>query len=139
MICTGTGSAPMRAMTERRRRRHASGDGKLMLFFGARTGRELPYFGPLMNLPRDFIDINLAFSRMPGAPRRYVQDLMRERGSDVATMLGDRSTHVYVCGLKGMEQGVLDALREISEAYGTAWEPRWRELKSEGRLHFETY
>lgn len=139
MICTGTGSAPMRAMTERRRRRHAPGDGKLMLFFGARTGRELPYFGPLMNLPRDFIDINLAFSRTPGAPRRYVQDLMRERANDVAAMLGDRNTHVYVCGLKGMEQGVLDALREISDAHGTAWEPRWRELKSEGRLHFETY
>ena len=80
MICTGTGSAPMRAMTERRRRRRGKdGDGKLMLFFGARTQQELPYFGPLMNLPPDFIDINLAFSRVPGAPKRYVQDLMRER------------------------------------------------------------
>ena len=38
MICTGTGSAPMRAMTERRRRRIALKEGgKLMLFFGART------------------------------------------------------------------------------------------------------
>src|SRR5437899_2159672 len=38
MICTGTGSAPMRAMTEHRRRLQATGknpDGKLMLFFGA--------------------------------------------------------------------------------------------------------
>ena len=38
MICTGTGSAPMRAMTEWRRRLRASGKfegGKLMLFFGA--------------------------------------------------------------------------------------------------------
>jgi benzoyl-CoA 2,3-dioxygenase component A len=36
MICTGTGSAPMRAMTEWRRRLRASGkfeSGKLMLFF----------------------------------------------------------------------------------------------------------
>jgi len=54
MICTGTGSAPMRAMTEWRRRLRASGkfeSGKLMLFFGARTQEELPYFGPLQNLP----------------------------------------------------------------------------------------
>ena len=82
MICTGTGSAPMRAMTEWRRRLRSSGKfegGKLMLFFGARTREELPYFGPLMSLPKDFIDINLAFSRTPGQPRRYVQDLMRER------------------------------------------------------------
>lgn len=45
----------MRAMTEWRRRLRASGrfeDGRLMLFFGARTQEELPYFGPLQNLPR---------------------------------------------------------------------------------------
>src|SRR5262249_53374366 len=64
MICTGTGSAPMRAMTERRRRRIKEKEGgELMLFFGARRPEELPYFGPLMKLPKDFIDINLAFSR----------------------------------------------------------------------------
>ena len=43
-------SAPMRAMTEWRRRLRKSGRfeaGKLMLFFGARTKEELPYFGPL--------------------------------------------------------------------------------------------
>ena len=71
MICTGTGSAPMRAMTEWRRRLRKSGKfegGKLMLFFGARTKEELPYFGPLGNLPKDFIDINFAFSRTPGQP-----------------------------------------------------------------------
>ncbi len=87
MICTGTGSAPMRAMTEWRRRLRSSGKfegGKLMLFFGARTKEELPYFGPLQNLPRDFIDINFAFSRTPGAPKRYVQDAMRERAADLA-------------------------------------------------------
>jgi benzoyl-CoA 2,3-dioxygenase component A len=139
MICTGTGSAPMRAMTERRRRLRAADDGKLMLFFGARTARELPYFGPLMNLPRDFIDINLAFSRTPGAPKRYVQDLMQERGGAVAELLASRETHVYVCGLKSMETGVLDALRNVSEAHGADWNATWRELKSEGRLHFETY
>ena len=73
MICTGTGSAPMRAMTEWRRRLRKTGKfegGKLMLFFGARTQQELPYFGPLQSLPKDFIDINLAFSRTPGQPKR---------------------------------------------------------------------
>ena len=58
--------------------------GKLMLFFGARTKEELPYFGPLLNLPRDFIDINFAFSRTQGEPKRYVQDAMRERAADLA-------------------------------------------------------
>jgi len=140
MICTGTGSAPMRAMTERRRRRRGKdGDGRLMLFFGARTQQELPYFGPLTGLPPDFIDINLAYSRVPGAPRRYVQDLMRERAADVAALLADADTCIYVCGLKGMEQGVLDALADVASGHGLEWSVTWRRLKAEGRLHFETY
>ena len=43
-------------------------DGKLLLFFGARTEQELPYFGPLMSLPKDFIDINLAFHARRASP-----------------------------------------------------------------------
>lgn len=140
MICTGTGSAPMRAMTERSRRLIGTADiGKLMLFFGARTERELPYFGPLMKLPRDFIDINLALSREPGQPKRYVQDLIRERAAHVRGLLADRNTCIYVCGLKGMEVGVLDALRDVVVQSGEDWSILHDALRREGRLHFETY
>lgn len=140
MICTGTGSAPMRAMTERSRRLIGTADiGKLMLFFGARTERELPYFGPLMKLPRDFIDINLALSREPGQPKRYVQDLIRERAAHVRGLLADRNTCIYVCGLKGMEVGVLDALRDVVMQSGEDWSILHDALRREGRLHFETY
>jgi len=140
MICTGTGSAPMRAMTERYRRRIGRGtNGRLMLFFGARTQRELPYFGPLMKLPRDFIDINLALSREPQQPRRYVQDLIRERAGDVRELLADPDTCVYVCGLKGMEAGVLEALRDVVVQGGQDWTILHDALRREGRLHFETY
>ena len=142
MICTGTGSAPMRAMTEWRRRLRQSGKfegGKLMLFFGARTKEELPYFGPLQSLPKDFIDINLAFSRTPGQPKRYVQDLMRERAADLGELLKDPDTFIYVCGLRSMEDGVVQALREIAQRAGLSWDTLGAGLKKEGRLHLETY
>ena len=142
MICTGTGSAPMRAMTEWRRRLRASGkfeSGKLMLFFGARTQQELPYFGPLQNLPKDFIDINLAFSRTPGAPKRYVQDLMRERVADLAALLADDNSYFYVCGLKSMEEGVVLALRDVAQQAGLDWDSVGAALQAQGRLHLETY
>lgn len=142
MICTGTGSAPMRAMTEWRRRLRASGKfegGKLMLFFGARTKEELPYFGPLQSLPKDFIDINLAFSRTPGQPKRYVQDLMRERAADVGALLADPNAYFYVCGLKAMEEGVVLALKDIAQGAGLDWEAIGAALKRDGRLHLETY
>ncbi|MEO7128382.1 MAG: benzoyl-CoA 2,3-epoxidase subunit BoxA [Rhodoferax sp.] len=142
MICTGTGSAPMRAMTEWRRRLRKSGKfegGKLMLFFGARTQQELPYFGPLQNLPKDFIDINFAFSRAAGQPKRYVQDRMRERAPDLAALLQDPNTYLYVCGLKSMEEGVVLALRDVVHEAGLSWEMLGATLKREGRLHLETY
>ena len=142
MICTGTGSAPMRAMTEWRRRLRNSGkfeSGKLMLFFGARTQQELPYFGPLQTLPKDFVDINLAFSRTPGQPRRYVQDLMRERAADLAALLQDGHSHFYVCGLKSMEEGVVLALRDVAQEAGLQWDAIGAALKREGRMHLETY
>jgi benzoyl-CoA 2,3-dioxygenase component A len=172
MICTGTGSAPMRAMTEWRRRlrqialqspdRSAAGpsqgasaplggsdprsggawgheSGKLMLFFGARTQVELPYFGPLQSLPKDFIDINFAFSREAGKPKRYVQDAMRERAADLAALLADSNAHFYVCGLKAMEEGVVLALRDIATQAGLDWDSVGADLKAEGRLHLETY
>jgi benzoyl-CoA 2,3-epoxidase subunit A len=142
MICTGTGSAPMRGMTEWRRRERQKGTfegGKLMLFFGARSKEELPYFGPLKNLPTDFIDINFAFSRTAGQPKRYVQDAMRERAADLAPLLADANTYFYVCGLKSMEEGVLSAMRHIAEGAGLSWDAVGAALKKEGRLHLETY
>jgi benzoyl-CoA 2,3-epoxidase subunit A len=142
MICTGTGSAPMRAMTEWRRRLRQSGKfegGKLMLFFGARTQKELPYFGPLQKLPKDFIDINFAFSREPGQTKRYVQDVLRERSSDLVALLKDANTFIYVCGLKSMEEGVVLALRDVATQAGLDWDQLGQTLKQTGRLHLETY
>jgi benzoyl-CoA 2,3-epoxidase subunit A len=142
MICTGTGSAPMRAMTEWRRRLRQSGKfegGKLMLFFGARTKEDLPYFGPLQSLPKDFIDIHYAFSRTPNQPKRYVQDAMRERAADLAPLLADSNTYFYVCGLKSMEEGVVLAMRDIATQTGLPWDAIAAELKASSRLHLETY
>jgi benzoyl-CoA 2,3-dioxygenase component A len=141
MICTGTGAAPMRAMTEYRRRLMAAGkpvEGKLMLFFGARRPGELPYFGPLLKLPPSFIDMHLAFSRVDGEPKTYVQDRLREAGPAVTELLkGD--TYLYVCGLKGMEAGVMESLRDICITAGMDWPALHARMVSEGRFHVETY
>ncbi|MBP0620517.1 benzoyl-CoA 2,3-epoxidase subunit BoxA [Cupriavidus consociatus] len=139
MICTGTGSAPMRAMTERMRRNLAHFSGRRMLFFGARNANELPYFGPLLKLPKDFLDIHFAFSRDPDTPRRYVQDAIREAADAVAALIADPNGHVYICGLKGMEEGVLAAFDAVCAGAGRSWAELEAIMKAEGRLHIETY
>jgi benzoyl-CoA 2,3-dioxygenase component A len=110
-----------------------------MLFFGARTAAELPYFGPLTRLPKDFIDIHLAFSRVPQQPRQYVQDLIRLRGEEVARMLQDANTYLYICGLKGMENGVDAAFSEVCQRKGLDWGMLRNEMRQQGRYHVETY
>jgi benzoyl-CoA 2,3-epoxidase subunit A len=142
MVCTGTGAAPMRAMIHRRHRQRTEAafeGGRMMLFFGARTTAELPYFGRLDRIPKDMVDVNLAFSRIPGKPKRYVQDVMHERSADLAGLLSDPDTYVYVCGLRNMEQGVVLALKEIAEGAGLRWQTIGPALKNEGRLHLETF
>jgi benzoyl-CoA 2,3-epoxidase subunit A len=147
MICTGTGSAPMRAMTEFRRRALNSADAskyaasKLMLFFGARTKEELPYFGPLLKLPTDFIDISFVFSRDPAlqGKKRYVQDAMLDKASDLAKLMQDENTYFYVCGLKSMEHGVLQSLETIAKGSGMDWSTVKEKMRVQGRLHLETY
>lgn len=139
MICTGTGSAPFRAMTERRRRRMPEAPGKLMLFFGARSPAELPYFGPLNKLPESLIQKELAFSRVSDQPKEYVQDRMRRCSDSIADLLQDENTYIYVCGLKGMEEGVESALNDIASEHDIEW-PRIREdMLNNGRYHVETY
>jgi benzoyl-CoA 2,3-dioxygenase component A len=93
----------------------------------------------LQNLPKDFIDINFAFSRTPGHPKRYVQDVMRERAADLGALLEDPNAHFYVCGLKAMEEGVVLALRDVATQAGLNWDAVGSALKSQGRLHLETY
>ncbi len=138
MICTGTGSAPFRAMTERRRRRRETA-GSLLLFFGARTPGELPYFGPLMKLPDSLIVKELCFSRLADQPKEYVQDRMHKRADVVAGLLRDERTHLFICGLKGMESGVNEALESICRAEGLNWKSLAAEMRDGGRFHVETY
>ena len=140
MICTGTGSAPMRAMTERRHRRMGLKEGgELWLFFGARTPEELPYCGPLQKLPKDLIEVNLAYSRQPGQPKHYVQDLIRARGDELARLLKDENSYIYICGLKAMEAGVDEAFADVCRSHGMDWSQVLPELKAASRYHVETY
>ena len=139
MVCTGTGAAPFRAFTERRRRLASAGRGRLHLFFGARAPQELPYFGPLQKVPPALLDQELVYSRLPDRPKEYVQHRMRARATDLAALLRKGSTHLYVCGLKGLEAGVEEALAEIGAAHGLDWPALRTAMREQGRLHVETY
>jgi benzoyl-CoA 2,3-dioxygenase component A len=139
MICTGTGSAPFRGFTERRRRTMRGAPGRMMIFFGARRPEELPYFGPLQKVPDGLLRKHFAYSRVPGQPKTYVQDRMRETADEVSVFLKHDRTYIYICGLKGMESGVDEALADICRGCGLDWAALRSEMRSQGRYHVETY
>lgn len=139
MICTGTGSAPFRGFTMRRQRETPRVRDSLTLVFGARSSRDLPYFGPLNKVPDHFMRKEFAFSRAPDQPKQYVQDKLREQSEAVAKLLGSGNAHIYICGLKAMEQGVEDALYDIASGAGQDWTLLRDQMRNEGRYHVETY
>jgi benzoyl-CoA 2,3-epoxidase subunit A len=139
MICTGTGSAPFRAFTMRRQRSGVDEAAGMTLVFGARTPDSLPYFGPLKKVPETLLKKHLVFSRVPGQPKRYVQDKLRDEQDAISDILADPGAHIYVCGLRGMEQGVEEALGNITEAMGLQWSALRDAMREEGRYHSETY
>jgi len=139
MICTATGSAPFRGFTERRRRTGGGGRGRMHLFFGARTPEELPYFGPLQRLPASLLAQDLVYSRVPGAAREYVEHRMAARADALAALLRSDRLHIYVCGLRGLEAGVEEALTAVGQAHGVDWAALRERLREAGRFHVETY
>lgn len=139
MICTGTGSAPFRAFTMRRQRNAAGRSGGMTLFFGARTPESLPYFGPLKKVPETILRKHLVFSRIEGEPKHYVQDKLREEAAAVADLLKDTNSHIYICGLRSMEDGVESAFSDICRGIGLDWADVRNGMRDEGRYHVETY
>lgn len=139
MICTGTGAAPFRAMTMRRQRTDPTDTGQLTLVFGARSPDDLPYFGPLEKVPDTFMAKHFAFSRIPGQPKQYVQDQLRAQSAAITALLTDPNAHIYVCGLKAMEEGVDSALAHIAETAGLDWAQTRDTMRGSGRYHLETY
>lgn len=139
MICTGTGSAPFRAFTMRRQRTTGPNQGGMTMFFGARSPDSLPYFGPLNKVPQKLLHTHMVFSRLPDAPKEYVQDRMMIEQDAVADLLADPNTHIYICGLRDMEEGVEKAFGSIAESIGLQWLALRDTMREDGRYHVETY
>jgi benzoyl-CoA 2,3-epoxidase subunit A len=111
----------------------------MTLFFGARTADSLPYFGPLNKVPESLLKTHMVFSRTPGEPKEYVQDRLRAEEDVVADLLADPNCYIYICGLRGMEEGVEKAFTNISESIGLQWTALRDTMRDEGRYHVETY
>jgi benzoyl-CoA 2,3-epoxidase subunit A len=139
MICTGTGVAPFRGFTHRRRRTNPNASGKLILIFGARAPEELPYYIALQKYAQSELHRELVYSRLMSSEREYVQDRLRQRAREVGWLLRRPTAHIFLCGSQGLEEGVDEAITEIVGGRSIDWLALKSEMRRTGRYHIEVY
>lgn len=118
MIGPGTGIAPFRAFLQQRDANGAS--GKNWLFFGnPHFTQDFLYQLELQSYVKRGLltKLDVAFSRDQAA-KVYVQDKLRQHGSEVWQWL-EQGAHLYICGdANRMAKDVQQALLDIVQQYG---------------------
>lgn len=142
MIATGTGIAPFRAFLKTRYSQRAHETGQSWLFFGCQTQKDFLYPDELDAYPKETFHLVNAVSREQQnseGGRMYVQHRLQEHAETIFNLLKDPRTYIYMCGLRGMEPGVMDGLAAAAQSQGVDWEGFLADLKSQGRWHVEVY
>ena len=151
MLATGTGIAPMRAYLRRmfeateKEKNKWNFKGKAWLFMGAPKSANLLYEEDLQRYLENYPD-NFKYTKAISREqqntkggRMYIQDRVLESANEIFNMIEDEKTHIYLCGLKGMEPGIDEAMTKAAEEKGLNWSELRPQLKKAGRWHVETY
>ncbi|MGB5134724.1 MAG: phycobilisome linker polypeptide [Prochlorococcaceae cyanobacterium] len=151
MLATGTGIAPMRAYLRRMfepAEREKNGwhfRGKAWLFMGVPKTPNLLYDADFEHYLQEFPD-NFRYTKAISREqqnekggRMYIQDRVLEHADEIFAMIENPKTHVYMCGLKGMEPGIDEAMTAAAAAKGLNWSELRPALKKAERWHVETY
>ena len=150
MMATGTGIAPFRAFIWRMFKERAQNPdyqfkGLAWLFFGVAYTANVLYKEELEALQAEFPDnlrVTNAISREQQnaqGGKMYIQHRIQENADKLWELVQKENTHVYICGLKGMEGGIDEGMASAASKNGVVWADYQRTLKKAGRWHVETY
>jgi ferredoxin--NADP+ reductase len=152
MLATGTGIAPMRTYlwrmfkdAERKANPEYQFKGFSWLLFGVPTSPNILYKEELEAMqekyPQNF-RLTYAISREQNnsqGGRMYIQDRVAEHADELWQLIKNEKTHTYICGLRGMEGGIDEALTTAAAKEGVVWSDYQKDLKKAHRWHVETY
>ncbi|MFM2060730.1 MAG: hypothetical protein RLZZ507_400 [Cyanobacteriota bacterium] len=152
MLATGTGIAPMRAYlwrmfkdAERAANPEYQFKGFAWLLFGVPKTPNILYKEELEEMQAKYPDnfrLTYAISREQQnaqGGRMYIQDRVAEHADELWQLIKNEKTHTYICGLRGMEDGIDAALSAAAAKEGVTWSDYQKALKKAGRWHVETY
>lgn len=148
MLGTGTGIAPFRAFLWRMFK-ETNPDyqfkGLAWLFFGVAYSGNILYKDDLEAIQAQYPDnfrLTYAISREQknaDGGKMYIQSRIKENADELWALLQNPKTHVYICGLKGMEPGIDEGMSAAASKFGVNWSDYQKQLRKEERWHVETY
>ncbi|NER80304.1 MAG: ferredoxin-NADP reductase [Leptolyngbya sp. SIO1D8] len=152
MLATGTGIAPFRAYlwrmfkdAERQANPEYQFKGKAWLIFGVPYTANILYKEELEEMAAKYPEnfrLTYAISREQKnaeGGKMYIQNRVAEHTAELWELMQKPNTHTYMCGLKGMEDGIDAALSTEAEKHGANWTDFRKQMKKEERWHVETY
>jgi len=152
MLATGTGIAPFRAylwrmFKEEEKKANPDYDfkGFAWLIFGVPYTPNILYKEELEKMQAEYPDnfeLTYAISREQQnaeGGRMYIQHRVAEHAEKLWELMQKPNTHTYMCGLKGMEDGIDEALSAEASKHGVDWVEFRKQMKKQHRWHVETY
>lgn len=138
MIGMGTGIAPFRGLVRAIYDQIPRWEGKVRLFYGARSGLEMLYMNDTNRDLAIYFDQPTfkafqALSPRPAFNAPVALDrAIEENSAEVWEMLQDPATHVYVAGTQAMLDPIENALARLAGSRG-AWNTRRKVMAAERR------
>merc|ERR1739844_657671 len=153
MLATGTGIAPMRSymrlLFNDAAGANADGSRKFKglawLFMGVPYSKSLLYDDEHQEYVSKYPDqfrFDYAVSREQkndAGQKMYIQTKMAEYADELWTLMQSPKTHIYMCGLKGMESGMEECFSPLAEKNGLVWKEFAKSMKKAKRYHVEVY
>ena len=153
MLATGTGIAPMRSymrlLFHDKAGEAADGSrkhkGLAWLFMGVPYSKSLLYDDEhrdyVAKYPGQFrYDYAVSREQTNAAGQKmYIQTKMAEYTEELWALMQKENTHIYMCGLKGMEAGMEECFSDIASKNGLVWKEFAKAMKKADRYHVEVY
>uniref|UniRef100_A0A2K5CDV4 Nitric oxide synthase n=1 Tax=Aotus nancymaae TaxID=37293 RepID=A0A2K5CDV4_AOTNA len=150
LVGPGTGIAPFRSFWQQRlhdSQHKGVRGGRMTLVFGCRRPDEDHiYLEEMLEMARKGVlhAVHTAYSRLPGKPKVYVQDILRQQlASEVLRVLHEEPGHLYVCGDVRMARDVAHTLKQLVAAKLNLNEEQvedyFFQLKSQKRYHEDIF
>lgn len=144
MLAVGTGIAPFRAFIHHIYKVHKSWDSDCYLFYGSKTENEMLYMNYVNNDIGDFyteesLNAFHALSRHDPQKKVYVQHRLDENRESIWKIIKSGHFCLYICGLKGMQEGIDGIFRQWAASESIDWDQMKKNFISQGKWNVEIY